>query len=90
MFKIFYTSKFKKDFKVVSKRKYDLVLLKQIIIELTNSGTVPEKHQPHPLKGKYKDNWECHIQPDWLLIWFVDKQENEIWLVRTGTHSDLF
>ena len=37
---------------------------------------VPEKHLPHKLKGKYNENWECHIQPDWLLIWIVDEQEN--------------
>jgi len=90
MFQINYTTKFKKDFKVISKRNYDLKLLKQIIALLTETGTVPEKYLPHKLKGKYNDNMECHIQPDWLLIWIVDEENNEIWLVRTGTHSDLF
>jgi mRNA interferase YafQ len=53
-------------------------------------GTLPKKFLPHKLSGQYKDNWECHIKPDWLLIWNIDDQANEIWLVRTGTHSDLF
>jgi len=90
MFQINFTSKFKRDFKAISKRKYDLDLLKQIISQLTETGTVPEKYSPHKLKGKYSDNWECHIQPDWLLIWIIDEQNNEIWIIRTGTHSDLF
>ena len=90
MFQINYTTKFKKDFKVISKRKYDLSLLRQIVILLTETGTVPEKYLSHKLKGKYNDSLECHILPDWLLIWTIDEQNNEIWLIRTGTHSDLF
>lgn len=62
MYQIHFTSKFKKDFKVISKRKYDLLLLlKQIIALLTKNGTVPEKHIPHKLTGKYNDCMECHI-----------------------------
>jgi mRNA interferase YafQ len=90
MYQINYTSKFKKDFKVISKRKYDLATLKQFISQLAETGTVSEKYLPHKLKGKYTDQWECHIQHDWLLIWMIDEQNNEIWLTRTGTHSDLF
>jgi mRNA interferase YafQ len=90
MYQINYTTKFKKDFKVVSKRNYDLQLLKQIIALLIETGTVSEKYNPHKLRGKYNDNMECHIQSDWLLIWIIDDESNEIWLVRTGTHSDLF
>jgi mRNA interferase YafQ len=90
MFQINYTTKFKKDFKVISKRKYDLQLLKQIIALLTETGMVPERYNPHKLKGIYNDSMECHILPDWLLIWIIDEQNNEIWLTRTGTHSDLF
>ena len=90
MFQINYTSKFKKDFKAISRRNYDLQLLKQIIAYLAETGTVPEKYLSHKLKGKYSDCWECHLQADWLLIWIIDEQNNEIWLTRTGTHSDLF
>ena len=90
MYQINFTTKFKKDFKVISKRNYDLQLLKQIIGLLSETGSVPEKYNSHKLKGKYNDNMECHIQPDWLMIWIIDEKSNEIWLVRTGTHSDLF
>jgi len=51
---------------------------------------MPENFHPHKLSGNYKDSWECHIKPDWLLIWNINEKESEIWLVRTGTHSDLF
>lgn len=90
MYQINYTSKFKKDFKVISKRKYDLSLLKQIIDQLIEIGITQDIYFPHKLNGKYRGNWECHIQPDWLLIWMIDRRNNEIWLIRTGTHSDLF
>ncbi|HDR51132.1 MAG TPA: type II toxin-antitoxin system YafQ family toxin [Mariniphaga anaerophila] len=90
MFKIHYTTKFKKDYKTISRRGYQLELLKEVIQRLAETGTLPKKFLPHKLSGQYKDNWECHIKPDWLLIWNIDDQANEIWLVRTGTHSDLF
>lgn len=82
MYEIHYTTRFMKDFKVISKRNYDLRLLKQIITLLTETGIVPEKYNPHQLKGKYSDSMECHIQPDWLLIWIIDEENNEIWLIR--------
>ena len=90
MFEIHYTTKFKKDYKTITRRGYQLELLKDVIRRLAKNGTLPKKFLPHPLTGEYKDTWECHIKPDWLLIWDIDYQTNEIWLVRTGTHSDLF
>lgn len=48
-----------------------------------------KQYRPHKLSGKYEDFWECHIENDWLLIWYIDNEDNLI-LVRTGTHSDLF
>jgi mRNA interferase YafQ len=90
MFEIHYTNKFKKDYKTITRRDYQLELLKDVIRRLAKNGTLPKKFLSHPLSGKYKDAWECHIKPDWLLIWSVDYQTDEIWLVRTGTHSDLF
>ncbi len=90
MFQIHYTTKFKKDFKVITRRNYDLMLLKNIIASLVETGSVPEKHLPHKLTGNYAGDVECHIKPDWLLIWNIDEVNKEIWLVRTGTHSDLF
>ena len=90
MYHINYISKFKKDYKVISKRKYDLSLLKLIIEQLIEEGITQDTYLPHKLRGKYNGDWECHILPDWLLIWMIDRQNNEIWLIRTGTHSDLF
>ena len=62
----------------------------KIVASLIETGAVPEKHLPHKLTGNYGGDMECHIKPDWLLIWNIDELNNEIWLVRTGTHSDLF
>ncbi|MFW6310290.1 MAG: type II toxin-antitoxin system YafQ family toxin [Prolixibacteraceae bacterium] len=90
MFRIRYTSRFKKDYKIIQKRKYDLDLLKSTIWLLIDNKSLPKKYNPHKLSGIYADCWECHIRPDWLLIWQVDEKNKEIWLVRTGTHSDLF
>ena len=65
-------------------------LLNELFLELEKNGTVPAKNKPHKLTGNYKGFWECHIQPDWLLIWFRRYATSEIELTRTGTHSDLF
>ncbi len=88
MYKIRFTGRFRKDYNIICKRGYDLNLLKAVIRKLTINGQVPEKFCSHKLSGKYKDSWECHIKPDWLLIWDINEEESEIWLVRTGTHYE--
>ena len=92
MLKIRIKSSFKKDLKRVKKnKKYDIELLKTLIDKhLIHSGTVPTKYKPHPLVGSWKPHMECHIQPDFLLIWDIDTQNNELILVRCGSHSELF
>lgn len=65
-------------------------LINNLILELEKTGKVSSKYKPHLLKGNYKGLWECHIQPDWLLIWMMDEEIKLISLTRTGTHSDLF
>ncbi len=82
------TSKFKQDLKTVKKRGYDLSLLTEVLEMLAAGETLPPKYKDHNLIGNYKDCRECHIQPDWLLIYEVS--ENVLYLTRTGTHSDLF
>jgi len=57
---------------------------------LEKQGKLPAKYKPHVLKGNFKNYWECHIQPDWLLIWKQDEPIKLITLTSTGTHSDLF
>jgi mRNA interferase YafQ len=84
------SNSFKKDYKLIKKRNYDLFLLKEVLGELMTKGKLYIKFKPHKLSGNYSGHWECHIKPDWLLIWLQDDVNREITLVRTGTHSDLF
>lgn len=82
------TSKFKQDIKTAKKRGYDLSLLTEVLNILAAGEALPPKYKDHNLIGNYKGCRECHIQPDWLLIYEVS--ENVLYLARTGTHSDLF
>lgn len=84
------TSKFKKDLKLAKKRGLNMTLLDNIVTDLVTKGKLPIKNKPHKLTGNYNGFWECHIQPDWLLIWQQNESIKLITLVRTGTHSDLF
>ena len=90
MLEIFYTNKFKKDYKLIKKRGCNLEKLANIIELLCNGCSLPEKNQDHPLTNskEYVNVRECHISPDWLLIYRV--QGNTLQLLRTGSHSDLF
>ncbi len=90
MFTIRYTGSFKKDYKRISKRNYKLDLLKETLEILTKKGALPNEYRPHKLSGNYSAIWECHIQPDWLLLWSSDLNSKTITLFRTGTHADLF
>ncbi len=85
-----FTSKFKRDFKAIQKRNYDLSLIEALFLELQAGKKLPAKFGVHKLSGSYDECWECHIKPDWLLIWRQNEEAKEIQLVRTGTHSDLF
>lgn len=84
------TSKFQKDLKRVQRRGYDLSLLADIIKSLANGEALPEKNKDHNLQGDYVDCRECHITPDWLLIYQIADDNLYLYLTRTGTHSDLF
>lgn len=84
------TTKFQKDLKRVQKRGYDLSLLTDIIKRLSNGEQLPEKNKDHNLTGNFTGCRECHITPDWLLIYELDNGELILYLTRTGTHSDLF
>jgi len=85
-------SQFKKDLKkAIKDPKKNTDLLKQIIqIYLFNNKKVPQEYKPHQLIGEWKPHMECHIQSDFLLIWDIDEQAEELILVRCGSHSDLF
>ncbi len=90
MVQLVFTNKFRKDVKILQKRGYDMDLLKKSIKKLEESGKLPYENNPHKLAGEYSGYWEAHLKPDWLLIWKTSIDDNEIWLTRTGTHSDLF
>lgn len=84
------TPTFKKDFKLDQKQGLDLNKLKEIIILLANGEPLPPKNKDHQLKGNYKGHRECHIEPDWLLIYKIQDDMLISTLVRTGSHSKLF
>jgi len=79
---------FRKDVKRAQRRGHDLRKLGAIIKKLQAGETLPPSNRVHPLKGDWKGYWDCHIEPDWLLIYKLT--DEELRLARTGTHSDLF
>ncbi|NLI12420.1 type II toxin-antitoxin system RelE/ParE family toxin [Pelotomaculum propionicicum] len=90
MLKIRYSSRFKKDFKTIIKRGYDVKLFEEALHFLVEEKPLPSKYLDHPLAGNYGGHRECHITPDWLLIYKIVKDILTLTLTRTGTHSDLF
>lgn len=90
MLKIRYSIRFKKDFKTVLKRGYDIRLLEEVLELLIEEQTLPQKYLDHALTGNYTGHRECHITPDWLLVYKIEKEILILSLTRTGTHSDLF
>ncbi len=87
MLDVRYSSSFKKDFKACVKRGYSMPLLQAAIDTLRIPEPLPDKNREHQLTGNYSGYRECHIEPDWLLIY--RQTDSELQLFRTGTHSDL-
>jgi mRNA interferase YafQ len=90
MLDIILSNQFKKDLKTAKKRGYNLDLLDEVVTKLSNSQPLEAKNRDHELSGIYKGFRECHIQPDWLLIYRINNNDLILFLSRTGTHSDLF
>lgn len=84
------SGKFKKSLKLARKRGLDIDLLNSVVEKLLHGDPLEEKYRDHALSGKYKGFRECHIQPDWLLIYLVENDILTLTLVDTGTHADLF
>jgi len=84
------TSQFKKDYKLSAKRGLDVNLLDEVIAILARGEKLPERNYDHALGHNWTGHRECHIQPDWLLVYWIDDDVLVLTLVRTGTHSDLF
>jgi mRNA interferase YafQ len=79
---------FRRDLKRITRRGYRLDALDTIVTAIRRSERLPLSVRPHPLKGEWKGYWECHVAPDWLLIYKAT--DKELLLARTGTHADLF
>ena len=84
------SSQFKKDFKLCEKRHLPTKDLEAVMLTLLNDQPLAPKHKAHLLSGRLAGHWECHIRPNWLLIWVRNEEAGELHFVRTGTHSDLF
>ena len=84
------TSQFKASLKRAKKRGLNLALLEEVIEKLRTDLPLEDKYRNHELVGKFKGVWECHIQPDWLLLYLKDNDVLVLTLVDTGTHSDIF
>lgn len=84
------STKFKKDYKLILKRGYNKNLLQEVITMLSNGEELPQRYKDHLLNGNYVGYRECHITPDWILIYKVEESLLILALTRTGTHSDLF
>lgn len=87
---IVWTSQFKKDYKAAMKRRLPIELLDDVIRSLARGELPPDRNRDHALLGRWRGYRECHIQPDWLLIYRVEDTMLMLTLARTGTHSDLF
>lgn len=90
MLTIRYQAAFKKDYKRIKKRGYDTKLLEKVISLLAERQPLPAQYRDHSLSGDYTGCRECHIAPDWLLVYEVKEEELILYLTRTGTHSDIF
>ena len=89
-YKVVMSSKFSKDLKTIARRGFDLNKIKFVIEELANGRTLDPKYKDHQLQGNYMGKRECHILPDWLLIYEICDNELLLYLARTGSHLDLF
>lgn len=89
-YQIEYTTRFSKSLKLCAKRGLDMAEFQKVADLLRETGTVPDEYHPHPLHGKYIGCWECHIQPNWLLVWKKNNKELILIFIDTGTHADLF
>ena len=85
---IYYTTQFKKDYKKVKKQNKDITKIEFIIKELASGKVLDQKYKDHQLSGRWKEHRDCHIEPDWILIYRLTP--NSLVLERTGSHSELF
>lgn len=90
MYKIVYTNRMKKDVKLMKKRGKDIGKLVKVLSLLANGSPLPVQHKDHPLSGNLRDFRECHIEPDWLLMYQIYEDTLILSATATGSHADLF
>ena len=89
-YRIVPTGAFRQDLKLIKRRGYNISLLEVVVNLLASGEPLPPKYKDHSLSGNFIGCRECHITPDWLLIYEIDNEELYLYLTRTGSHSDLF
>ena len=90
MYKVKITNTFKRSYKLMKKRGLDISLLDKVIDDIRQGKELDIKYRNHQLKGQFKGFYECHIQPDWLLIYLIENDILTLTLVDTGSHADIF
>ena len=90
MYKVKFTNTYKRSYKLMKKRGMDITLLDEAINILLHGSKLPEKYKDYNLKGKWTGFHECHIKPDWLLLYLIDDDILVLTLVDTGSHADIF
>ena len=90
MYKLKLTSAYKKGYKRMKKRGMDVSLLDDVVVELLNGKKLDEKYYNHELKGEFAGFYECHIKPDWLLVYLIEDDVLTLTLVNTGKHTEIF
>ena len=89
-YEIITSNRFKKDLKRCQKRGLNMRLVYDAMQILAATCTLPEEYHPHQLKGDHKGQWECHIQPNWLMTWEQNDKQLTLLFLETGTHADIF
>ena len=89
-YRVQWTNRFKKDYKLCESRGLDMSLIDDVISLLAENGSLPAEYKEHNLTGDWKGFRECHIRPDWLMIYAIRNEVLTLTLARTGSHSDLF
>ena len=89
MSKPHYTAQFKKDYQRAKRRGKNITKLDVMLEKIIDGTPLEPHHKQHRLHGQWKPSWECHVEPDWLLIW-NDEDPERVKFLRTGTHSDIF
>lgn len=90
MLKFKTTNQFERDYKLVLKQGRDIAKLQAVMQKLVNQAALDSRHRDHPLTGNWKGHRDCHIEPDWILIYRIDMEAQMITFTCTGSHADIF